>query len=133
MKEVLEFLKENGNGFLATMEEGKPRVRPFQFMLEAEGRFYFCTSNAKDVYQQLQAHPFVEFSSVSPQFAWVRLRGEIHFSRDVAMKAAILEANSLVKSIYKTPDNPVFEIFYLEHGKAILADFSGNPQREVEF
>ena len=50
MKEVLEFLKENGNGFLATMEEGKPRVRPFQFMLEAEGRFYFCTSNAKDVY-----------------------------------------------------------------------------------
>ena len=70
---------------------------------------------------------------MSPQFAWVRLRGEIHFSRDVAMKAAILEANSLVKSIYKTPDNPVFEIFYLEHGKAILADFSGNPQREVEF
>lgn len=133
MKEVFEFLKENGNGFLATVEDGKPRVRPFQFMLEAEGRFYFCTSNAKDVYQQLQAHPFVEFSSVSPKFAWVRLRGEIHFSQDQGIKAAILEANPLVKSIYETPNNPVFEIFYLEHGKAILADFSGNPQREVAF
>lgn len=133
MKEVIEFLKENGNGFLATVEEGKPRVRPFQFMLEEAGRFYFCTSNAKDVYQQLQAQPFVEFSSMSPKFAWVRLRGEVHFSQDVTIKARILVANPLVKSIYKTPDNPVFEIFYLEHGNAIVADFSGNPQREVAF
>ena len=39
MKEVLKFLKENVNGFLATVEEGKPRVRPFQFMLEEDGRF----------------------------------------------------------------------------------------------
>lgn len=133
MKEVIEFLKENGNGFLATVEEGKPRVRPFQFMLEEAGRFYFCTSNAKDVYQQLQAQPFVEFSSMSPKFAWVRLRGEVCFSQDVTIKARILEANPLVKSIYKTPDNPVFETFYFEHGNAIVADFSGNPQREVAF
>ena len=133
MKEVSAFLKENGNGLLATVEEGKPRVRPFQYMLEEQGRFYFCTSNAKDVYQQLKAQPFVEFSSMSPAFAWVRLRGEIHFSQDATIKTKIIEANPLVKSLYKTPDNPVFEIFYLEHGQAILADFSGKPQREFEF
>ena len=133
MKEVSAFLKENGKGFLATVEEGKPRVRPFQYMLEEQGRFYFCTSNAKDVYQQLKAQPFVEFSSMSPAFAWVRLRGEIHFSQDATIKTKIIEANPLVKSLYKTPDNPVFEIFYVEHGQAILADFSGKPQREFEF
>ena len=133
MKEVSAFLKENVKGFLATVEEGKPRVRPFQYMLEELGRFYFCTSNAKNVYQQLKAQPFVEFSSMSPAFAWVRLRGEIHFSQDATIKTKIIEANPLVKSLYKTPDNPVFEIFYLEHGQAILADFSGKPQREFEF
>ena len=70
---------------------------------------------------------------MSPAFAWVRLRGEIHFSQDATIKTKIIETNPLVKSIYKTPDNPVFEIFYLEHGQAILADFSGKPQREFEF
>ena len=47
MNEVVKFLKENMNGFLATVEEGKPKVRPFQFMLEQEGKFFFCTSNKR--------------------------------------------------------------------------------------
>ena len=39
----------------------------------------------------------------------------------------------LVRSIYKTADNPVFEIFCLEHGKAARSEFSGQPPRVVEF
>lgn len=114
MKEVSAFLKENGKGFLATVEEGKPRVRPFQYMLEEQGRFYFCTSNAKDVYQQLKAQPFVEFSSMSPAFAWVRLRGEIHFSQDATIKTKIIEANPLVKSLYS-----IFYIFTVLFYKSV--------------
>ena len=39
----------------------------------------------------------------------------------------IQDGNDLVRSIYKTPDNPVFEIFYLDEAEAVIADFSGNP------
>lgn len=133
MNEAVKFLKENVNGFLATVEEGKPRVRPFQFMFEEDGKFVFCTGNTKEVYKQLQANPYVEFSSSSPQFAWIRLSGEVKFSNDLKIKEKILENNGLVKSIYQTADNPVFEIFYIEHGTAVMQDFSGQPPKRIEF
>ena len=31
MQNVIEFLKENSAGFLAIVENGKPKVRPFQY------------------------------------------------------------------------------------------------------
>jgi uncharacterized pyridoxamine 5'-phosphate oxidase family protein len=35
----------------------------------------------------------------------------------------------LVKSIYQTAENPVFEVFCLIETKADIADFSGQPKR----
>ena len=42
MKEVIKFLMENPVQYLATIGEGgNPRVRPFKFMLEKEGKIFF--------------------------------------------------------------------------------------------
>ena len=133
MQEVIDFLKENVSGVLATVEEGKPRARPFQFMYEEDGKFFFCTNNTKDVYRQLQKTPYVEFSSMSPKFAWVRLRGEVRFSAELSYKEKVFAASPLVKSLYKDPANPIFEVFYLELGEAMLADFSGEPPKQFTF
>jgi len=48
------------------------------------------------------------------------------------IKAEVLESSPLVKSIYKTPDNPAFELFYLDNAKAVIADFSGQPPKEYK-
>lgn len=133
MEEVVKFLQENITGCMATLEEGKPKVRPFQFMLEDDGKLVFCTNNTKKVYKQLQANPYIEFCSFSPKFAWIRVSGKVEFSRDIALKEKVLAASNLVKSIYKTADNPIFEVFYLAHGTAILEDFSGQPPMTIVF
>jgi uncharacterized pyridoxamine 5'-phosphate oxidase family protein len=133
MQEVVGFLKENITGCLATVDNEKPKVRPFQLMMEDGNKFYFCTNNTKDVYKQIKANPYIEFTSQSPKFAWVRLSGEAKFTSDLKVKEKVIEASGLVKSIYKTADNPIFEVFYIEHGTAILADFSGNPPKEIKF
>lgn len=133
MQEIVKFLKENINGFLATVDDGTPRVRPFQFMMEEGDKLYFCTNSTKEVFKQLEANPFIEFSSSTPNFAWVRLRGKAEFSDDLSIKAKILDTSNLVKSIYKTPDNPIFKVFYIEHGSAVLADFSGQPPKQITF
>jgi uncharacterized pyridoxamine 5'-phosphate oxidase family protein len=59
----------------------------------------------------------------------MRLAGKVRFVSDLGIKARIQEASPLVKSIYKTPDNPVFEAFSLEGAVATIADFSGNPPK----
>lgn len=131
MNQVVEFLSENPVIYFSTVGlDNKPRVRPFQFMLEKDGKLYFCTNNQKDVYAQIKNNPYVEISTSSPKFVWIRLKGKVVFSNDMEIKKAILEHSPLVKSIYQTAENPIFEIFYLEDVKAVIADFSGNPPKE---
>jgi uncharacterized pyridoxamine 5'-phosphate oxidase family protein len=131
MNEVVKFLKENPVQYIATAGlDGKPKVRPFMFMLESEGKLYFCTSNQKPVYQQIKNNPYVEITTASPEFAWIRLSGKVVFSDDMEIKIAIIENSEIVKSQYQTASNPTFEILYLDEAKAIIADFSGEPPKE---
>jgi uncharacterized pyridoxamine 5'-phosphate oxidase family protein len=125
---VTDFLIKSQVQYLATIGlDDKPKVRPFQFMLAEGGKLYFCTSNQKPVFQELQKHPYVEFCASGANFSWLRLNGRVVFSQDLGLKARIQEASPIVKSIYQTPDDPAFEIFYLDEAVATIADFSGNP------
>ncbi len=133
MSVVADFLTRSQVQYLATIGlDDKPKVRPFQFMLEEGTRLYFCTSNQKNVFKEMQKHPYVEFCASGENFSWLRLSGKVVFSKDRAMKAKIQDANPLVKSIYRTPDNPAFEIFYLDGAVATIADFSGNPPQTIK-
>lgn len=131
MNEVLNFLKSNPVQFFATVGlDNKPKVRPFQFMLEKDGKLFFCTSNEKEVYKEIKSNPYVELCSSSLESVWVRLHGKVIFKNDPDIKSKILENNPLIKSIYQSPDNPIFEIFYLEGAEAVFYDFSGNPPKK---
>lgn len=99
-------------------------------MLEKEGKLFFCTSNQKEVYKEIKLNPYVEFSTTNQNNVWIRISGRIKFSNDLEVKTTIIEHNPLVKSIYKTPDNPIFEIFYLDDAKAVIADFSGQSPKQ---
>ena len=130
MNEVIQFLNENPVQYFATVGlDGRPKVRPFQFMLEQDGKLYFCTNNTKEVYKEMQNTPYVEIVTSSSTFAWMRLSGKVTFSNDLEIKKAIIEASPFVKSLYQTAENPIFEIFYLDEANAVIADFSGNPPK----
>lgn len=130
MNEVIQFLNENPVQYFATVGlDGRPKVRPFQFMLEQGGKLYFCTNNTKEVYKEMQNTPYVEIVTSSSTFAWMRLSGKVTFSNDLEIKKVIIEASPLVKSLYQTAENPIFEIFYLDEANAVIADFSGNPPK----
>lgn len=132
MKTVVNFLVKSQIQYLSTIGlDGKPKVRPFQFMIEDGGRQYFCTSNEKNVYAEITKQPFVEFCASGENFSWMRLNGKVVFTEDISIKENILEASELVKSIYKTADNPAFEAFYLDEATATISDFSGQPPRTI--
>jgi uncharacterized pyridoxamine 5'-phosphate oxidase family protein len=133
MNEVVKFLEENPIQYLATVGlDGKAKVRPFMFMLEREGKLYFCTSNQKEVYKQIKNSSYVEITTASPEFAWIRISGRVIFPDDIEIKKAILEKSEIVRSQYQTPDNPNLEVFYFDEAKATIADFSGEPPKEYK-
>ncbi|MCF7974142.1 MAG: pyridoxamine 5'-phosphate oxidase family protein [Phycisphaerae bacterium] len=130
MKTVLTFLVKSQIQYFATVGmDGRPKVRPWQLMMEHKGKLYFCTSNQKTVYKEIQRQPYVELCASGEDFSWLRLSGKVVFTQDLAIKGKVQEASPLVKSIYKTPDNPAFEVFTLDEAVAMIADFSGAPPR----
>ena len=127
MEKVVAFLQANPVQYLATVgRDGKAKCRPFMFSFEKDGKLWFNTGNQKDVYKDMQENPNIEICVSSPDFAWIRVSGKAVFVNDLAIKAAALE-NPIVKANYQTPENPAFEVFYLEDPHGIIADFSGNP------
>lgn len=130
MNEVVAFLNDNPVQYLATVgRDGKAKCRPFMFAGQLDNKLWFCTNNTKDVYQDMQANPYIEVSISSPSYTWIRLNGRAVFENNMAAKEMCIQ-NPIVKSQYETAGNPIFEVFYLANAHAVIADFSGNPPRE---
>ena len=128
MEKVLGYLKANPVQHLATVGlDGKAKCRPFMFATDYNDKLWFCTSNQKDVYKELQAKPSMELSVSAPDFSWCRISGDVIFENNIAVKELCIENIPIVKQIYKTADNLTLEVFYISKGEAMIADFSGNP------
>ncbi len=124
MEEILEFLKECGVFFVATVEDNHPRVRPFGFVMDYDGKLCFCTGNYKPVYRQMAANPKVEISAYSKDGKWIRLHGNAEFCTSIESKAKALEIMPSLASLY-SEDDDIFEIFYLDNASATICCFQG--------
>ena len=89
MQEVYEFLKKCGTYYLATVEGGQPRVRPFGTVDIFEGRLYIQTGKVKDVSRQLAANPKAEICAFKDG-VWLRVAGTLVNDDRVEAKADML-------------------------------------------
>jgi uncharacterized pyridoxamine 5'-phosphate oxidase family protein len=95
-------------------------------MFEEDNKLWFCTSNQKEVYKELQQQPYFELCTSSQILSWMRVRGKVVFSDDISIKEKVLESSPMVKSIYKEASNPQLEIFYLGDVSATISHI-GQP------
>lgn len=122
-------LKENPNGVLATQDGNKVKTRVFQYLFTDGNKVYFCTSNQKPVYNQMKANPYVSFCTYPADFApVVSVNGNAVFVDDISLKTRALDENPGIKGLYKTPDNPVFEIFYIDVEEVETFSYSDGPK-----
>ena len=75
MNEVYEFLKEVKTYYIATVDNGEPRVRPFGTVNLFEGKLYIQTGKRKDCYKQM-ANQKVEICAFD-KGRWLRLKGTL--------------------------------------------------------
>ena len=124
-----EILKANPNGVLATQDGQGVRTRVFQYLFADGNKVYFCTSSQKPVYSQLKANPNVSFCTYPADFNPVlSINGKAVFVDDIALKTRALDENPPIKGIYNTPDNPMFQIFYIDVAEVETFNFAEGPK-----
>lgn len=127
MEEALEYLKACGTFYLATNEDGQPRVRPFGAVCGFEGKLYFVTNNQKDVYRQLKADGRVEICGMS-KGSWMRAAGEVTEDTRREARVAMMDANEKALSSMYTVDDGLMTVFRFERGTATTYSFTTEPK-----
>lgn len=131
MNKIVAALKEVGVFYVATVEDGQPRVRPFSSVTEFNGHCYLCTNNTKEIYKQLMKNPRVEISGMNKKGEWIRCSGKlVRDDNDEARKAMLADPTG-PSSLYKIGDG-IFEVLRLEEANCVKYSFFSKPEKIEE-
>ena len=119
MEEVQKFLKECGVYYLATIDNDKPRVRPFGTIEIFEGHLYIQTGKSKNVSKQIEKNPNVELCAFKDG-KWIRVEGKLVRDDRVEAKKDMLDKNPNLRGMYDELDDNT-EVLYFESGKATFS------------
>lgn len=130
MQEVLDFLKKCKTYYLATTEDGQPRVRPFGTINLFEGKLYIQTGKTKPCFKQMIDNPKVEICAFDGG-QWLRIAATVVDDDRVAPKADMLDNYPGLKNRYDAND-PNTAVLYLKDATATFSSFTA-PDRVVKF
>lgn len=125
MQEVYDFLKKCGTYYLATVEDGQPRVRPFGTIDIFEGKLYIQTGKVKDVSKQIRQNPKVELCAFDGE-KWLRLSGRLVRDERVEAKEHMLAGYPSLQATYSATDDNT-EVLYFENATAVFYSFTDGP------
>jgi uncharacterized pyridoxamine 5'-phosphate oxidase family protein len=121
-----QFLKKAGTYYLATVEGGQPRVRPFGTAEIFEGKLYIQTGKVKNVYKQLLANPRAEICAFVDG-EWLRIACELIPDDRVEAKKDMLDKNPSLRGMYsETDDNTI--VLYCRNAHATISSFTDAPE-----
>lgn len=126
MQEVYEFLKKCGTYYLATMDGGQPRVRPFGTIDLFEGGLYIQTGKIKNVSKQITANPKIEICAFDGD-RWLRIQASATEDDRPDARKHMLDAYPQLQSMYK-PDDGNTQVFRLADVTAVFSSFTASPQ-----
>lgn len=125
MQEIYEFLKKCNTYYLATVEDGQPRVRPFGTIDLFEDKLYIQTGKSKEVSKQIQKNPKVELCAFDGE-KWLRVSGTLVRDDRVEAKEHMLDNFPSLKAMYSATDDNT-EVLYFKDATAIFSSFTSAP------
>ena len=125
MNEVCEFLKKVGVYYIATVEDGEPRVRPFGTVNIFENKLYIQTGKKKACFKQMDGK--VAEICAFKDGTWLRLTGTLVNDDRVEPQEDMLNHYPELKGMYKVGDGNN-AVLYFKNAKAVFYSFGKEPK-----
>ena len=126
MQKTYDYLKNVApTYFLATVEDGNPRVRPFGTIDLFEDKLYIQTGKSKAVYKQIIDHPMVEISACAGP-DWIRVECELVPDDRTEAKKHMLDNYPMLRGMYDENDDETI-VLYLKNAKATFESLADKP------
>jgi pyridoxamine 5'-phosphate oxidase len=113
-QEILEFIETNPVAWVATVEDGRPRVRGLRAFRVREDGPLFQISTPKDLYRQLVANPDIEVCFHDPERGiQVRVAGTARFVEDESVLDDVLVERSFLQSLVDAEGRGAVRLFLI--------------------
>lgn len=126
MQEVYDFLKKCNTYYLATVENDRPRVRPFGTIDIFEGKLYIQTGKVKEVSKQMGINPKVEICAFDGE-KWIRVQATVVEDDRLAARQHMLDAYPSLQAMYRADDGNT-QVLYLKDATATISSFTADPR-----
>lgn len=123
MQELIDFFKEIDMYYIATIEDDKPRVRPFGKIFFYNNRMFINTGKNKRFFSQVKNNSNVELCAFN-KGTWIRIEASVFENFDSDIKKSIIKIDPVVKHNYKD-NQDILAIFELKNIKAYRCKFNG--------
>lgn len=121
--DCLAFIAQTPTGFMATVEDRQPHVRPMTVWLADATGVYFYTSAVKPLVAQLKANPNLEIAFHQPGAGQdlgrvLRMAGRAEFVTDMAIRQKLYGQVAWLKEVGTGgPDSPTILVFRMPSGR----------------
>ncbi|MDD7202578.1 MAG: pyridoxamine 5'-phosphate oxidase family protein [Sphaerochaetaceae bacterium] len=126
IEDVCSFLKATETYYLATMDGGKPQVRPFGTAHLFGGKLYIQTGLKKDVAKQIAKNPHIAMCAFDGK-TWLRVSATAVLDPRLEAQQSMLEAYPSLQGMYKAGDGNT-AVYYLKDATATFSSFTSAPE-----
>ncbi len=120
-EEILEVVRANPTGWVATLEGDKPHVRALTAFRVRDDGPLFQISTVKDVHRQLAENANVEVCfNDREKGIQVRVSGTVRFVDDEALMGEVLAERGFLKALAEKHGPDVVKLFVIEGAKAAV-------------
>ncbi len=133
MKEVIDFLKLNSFGNLATCDGGEVDNTPMEIVDLGDGGFYFYMQNSSDVAEHLRMNACVSFCATDPEYKFLKLKGKLVLCDDLNKKIALIQKSKFAEKIFDDRQLENMIIYHLSKGIYLLNDIQNGMKKDGVF
>ena len=131
-KEILDFLNANTTSFLATVENGEPRVRGMALYKADDDGILYHTGSIKDIASQLKVNPIAELCVFDPKSGvQIRVRGTSEFIDDRTIKDEMMAKRPFLKPVVDAYGYDALVVFRLVDCQATVWTMSTNAEPKI--
>jgi len=125
--EVFDFITKNPICFLATVEDGSPRVRAIMTLRADERGVLFNTGASKDLHKQIETHPEIEMAFYSQvEGIQIRVRGRAELQNDDSVRELVLKKLPFLAPAVAAQGPEILKPYLLRGGRATFWTMKNN-------
>jgi len=131
LEQVKEIIRDAGLGYLATVENGQPRVRPMMPAMFHDGTILAATAKGTPKLKQIEKNNAFEICFVDKKLSQVRIQGKVSMNNDIKKKEWLSNAVPMLRSYFPKADDPNFMLLVLQPIKILLINVGEQQYEEV--